>query len=321
MWLCPQIYTRRREVNNDQIIGIDFNDKKYVIVEKVAKTMLESLKASNAKKGKKSDAIYEEACKKYPEMKETISLDVFKSYLSSISRKQDSEITREIGKHGYYLKEPPSEEELASSEIETGIIDVKKEPEKLIERVEREQERKSNEKKLYPILTNWLQEQEFRTKDTSSMRTMDRWSNPDITGIRVEENLHSYEIEIATIEAKVTNDNFQYDIFEAVSHRRFSNRAYFAFAGPTEMMRKPDHELRYYSELYNVGVLLVAMDQSLFNEFKAGKVAELDPDDIDIYEIYSSLYETKQNRWQKDFLKALSIVESGQLWTWGETLK
>lgn len=109
------------------------------------------------------------------------------------------------------------------------------------------------------------------------MKGMGKWGNQDITGIVVDESLGSYDIELVTIEAKTTNKNYQYDFFEAVSHKRFSNRVYFSFASTANFLRENSDELRYYSELYGVGVVVIALEEPHFNEYTEGKLQKLIP--------------------------------------------
>mgnify|MGYP006974890755 CR=1 FL=1 len=52
----------------------------------------------------------------------------------------------------------------------------------------------------------------------------------DVVGLKVSEGLLGQrDLEVATIEAKLTRKSWKQVFFEAVSHKRFSHRAYFAF--------------------------------------------------------------------------------------------
>jgi hypothetical protein len=46
------------------------------------------------------------------------------------------------------------------------------------------------------------------------------------------------EINVVTIEAKLGFESWEVDFFQAVSQRRFANRAYFAFALPESLADK-----------------------------------------------------------------------------------
>lgn len=275
-------------------------------VEGAAIIALEKMKASPQKK-KKGGAIYKKACELDPSYVSQVSENVFKSYLSGLSRKQSSRIVKDAGSHGYYLKDPlPEAENALALSKDDGVA----EP-------DQKKERKENEKLLYPILEAWLQSQGYRTKDTSTMKGMGRWGNPDITGIIVDESLGSFDIELVTIEAKITHLNFRYDFFEAVSHKRFSNRVYFAFAATSNFLRENHDELRYYSELYGVGVVVIAIEEPHFKKYEEGELKEVDTDLVDVYEVFSAIHEPRLRRWQKSFLEQLNINSTKDLWSWG----
>lgn len=308
--------------NEVETVTVNFNGKKYDVVRDVSIEILTDLGATSAINRKKTEEIYTEGVAKYHQLSEKVTLETFKAYMSTVSREQNSIITRDIGRHGYYLR--------AKNVIEQNV-----EPEQLSETTggapvsavdyeeaaKRSNERKSLEKQLYPLLSTWLMGQGYRVQMTDTVRRLGKWGNPDITGIKVENHLGNTEIEIATIEAKISSTNYQQDMFQAVSHRRFANRAYFAFAAPFDVVRKSNEELRYYSELYNVGVLVVAMEAEDFEKFVGGEIGKLDMEEIDIYELYSAPFEYKQIRWQKDFLEALEIKDQKSLWIWGDTLE
>jgi len=91
------------------------------------------------------------------------------AYLSSLSlwvRNPSSKIICPGRKQGYY-----------TSETLPGLLDEGDvEPETSIEKVVR---RKEREKLLYPVLKGWLMGQGFRAKDTSTIKAMGGWGNPD----------------------------------------------------------------------------------------------------------------------------------------------
>lgn len=283
------------------------DNKITLLGEKEAINALEELNANQTNK-KKGAEIYTKACQIYPDYTQTVSEKSFKKYLSDLSRNPESRIVKDVGSHGYYLKSV-HEEEIEEIPSEEGVLSDEPTDKK---------ERKENEKLLYPILEDWLQSQGYRTKDTSLMKAMGRWGNPDVTGIMVDESLGaSFDIEIATIEAKITHKNYRYDFFEAVSHKRFANRVYFAFAAPTNFLRENRDELRYYSELYGVGVVVVALEDAHFQEYTKGQLKEIDMDLVDVSEVLSATFEPRLRRWQKNFLEQLGISNTKELWSWG----
>lgn len=278
---------------------------KYLEALKIATESLKKLKAKDSENKKKADEIYDYIKKNYPSFAKEMPLQNFRVYLSAFIRDDKSEIVKESGRNGYYLK--IAEEDLSEEE---------KKPKAYIE------------KKLYPILEQWLQQKGYRTKDTSNMKIMGKWGNPDITGIKIEQYLGNTEIEILTIEVKPTFTNFYQLFFEAVSHRRWANRVYFAFAAPlSEILQKDKEELLYFSELFHVGIVAISMEDDIFKKFKNGQIdfneesLKSNPEiSYDIYEISSTLYESKQLKWQKQFLEALGIENPVDVGKWGSQI-
>jgi hypothetical protein len=275
------------------------------VVEEVTIKALEDLKATPKRK-KTGHEIYAKACQMQADFSSSMNEGNFKSYLSSLSRNSESRIVKDAGSHGYYLRESGIASQLATEE--SPLIEIED---------ENKQQRKENEKLIYPILTTWLQSLGYRTKDTSQMKKMGRWGNPDITGIIVNESIGARDIELATIEAKITHLNYRYDFFEAVSHKRFANRVYFAFAATGNFLRENNEELRYYSELYGVGVVVIVLEDPHFKDYIDGKLEQIDTDRVDVYEIFSSTFEPRLGRWQKTFLDQLGITNTQELWGWG----
>lgn len=178
--------------------------------------------------------------------------------------------------------------------------------------------RVERESLFYPTTERWLNSQGYRSADTSSGRKLGRWGNPDITGIRGVEHFGVVHVEVATIEVKPSIESWEYWIFEAVSHRRFANRAYFAFAHPWELLEKVPDELRYYAELYQIGVLILGTDDEVYDNIIRGEVpASLEPDDIEIIEKYPAPRTTLLPEYQQQYLGALEINNQQQLWGWG----
>jgi hypothetical protein len=277
---------------------------KYSEALSIATESLKKLKAVNFENKKGADEIYDYIKKNNPSFVKEMPLQNFRVYLSAFIRDDNSEIVKEGGKNGYYLK-------IAEEDISE----------------EGKKPKASIEKKLYPILEQWLQQKGYRTKDTSNMKIMGKWGNPDITGIKIDQYLQNTEIEITTIEVKPTFDNFHQLFFEAVSHRRWANRVYFAFAAPSEFLQKDNEELRYFSELFHVGIVVISMEYVIYRKFLKGQI-DLDEESstlnsessYEIYEMSSTLYESKQLKWQKQFLEALGIKNPVDVGSWGKQI-
>ncbi len=236
--------------------------------------------------------------------------NTFKQYLSKWVKDPTCEINRLSKQQGYYLS-------AAAKALEANADEPVIEPQAKIDEGRREKE-----KLLYPVLLNWLIEQEYRAKITATGRANGWWGNPDITGIICDESFGNLSLEVATIEVKLSDKGWKQWIFEAISHRRFANRSYFAFAYPSELIKKLDSELRYFSELFQIGVLVIAMDQDQFDELQSGKLTiAVEDDDVDIIELYSAPYAPVQPRFQKEYLLSLKITSTPEVARWGQGLE
>jgi hypothetical protein len=252
-------------------------------------------------------ALYEEAEKTFPEMSE-VAKNTFIQYMSAISKDVDSLITTQGRKQGYYLSETAKNIEniIESSEV------VVSEDETL------PQQRKQKEILLYEVLEGWLITQGFQSANVSAGRSLGKWGNPDIAGIGAVDTFQGLSIEVVTIEAKTSLDNWEQWIFEAISHRRFANRSYFAFAHPEEMLKKIPQDMRYYAELYNIGVLVISLENELFKKLINGELEKsINAEDVDIIEIFSAPYNFVQPKFQIKFCNALGISTAKDLYQWG----
>jgi len=253
-----------------------------------------------------SKQLKEEAEKEFSEESPICAKNTFGQYLSRASLDAESKITsaKHEGKKGYYLLKKSLVVSSGEDSIGKG-----RETNKLIKK----------EILLYPILVSWLTAQGYQSKDISLKRSLGKWGNPDVAGIQVEDNLGMKSIEVLTIEAKISIDNWEQWIFEAVSHRRFANRVYFAFAHPEETIEKIPSEMRYYAELYNIGILILSMENETFKEFQSGNFRkEFDDSNITIIEKFTAPYNYVQPKYILQFCRALNINDSKQLYTWGE---
>lgn len=218
------------------------------------------------------------------------------SHMSSAVRDENTKIRRVPGRFTYHLlAEPPSanavpvQEELAAATEE--VQRSEDAPAEVIKYTKRESA-------LYPTLRDWLSARGFQAEDTSRYKAGGTWGNPDVTGIRIAEGFVGYrELEIVTIEAKSSIANWRQYIFEAVSHKRFAHRAYFAFAfgsdEPTLSAIPEAESLRQYAERFSVGVLVVFLPAEVFrklHEDKNGKV-EIKSDEARVEELWPANYE------------------------------
>lgn len=294
--------------------------KTYDKVKCVCEYILETRNIRDNNVALSSSELFESAKIEFPLIFQNFSRATFFQYLSNIAKDTESQINCLGKKKGYYLsaiaksiekliEQPQQEVSLVGQEL----VNKDKEQEKTRSRVQKEV-------LLYPVLETWLIAQGYQSSDISSGRIMGRWGNPDLAGINAIDNFNGLSLELVTIEAKVSLENWEQWIFEAVAHRRFANRSYFAFAHPDETISKIPKDMRYYAELYNIGVLVLALENDVFTRLVAGELVEpLQVEDVDILEIYSAPYNFVQPRYQLKFCSdALGITSIKKLYQWGK---
>ena len=286
-----------------RLIPDDFNEwNNFDKVKWLSEEILSRRNANSSEKALPNTIIYEEVKTVYESI--DILESTFKKYLSDLVKSTKSPVNCLGRKQGYYLAE----------EAKRAVEEIKKEEE---EETEQRTQRHEKEKLLYPLLEEWLVDKGYRSSNTSSIRRLGRWGNPDVVGLDVVEYLGDIKVEVVTIEAKTSFFDWEHWFFEAVSHRRFANRSYFAFAHPFEAISLIPQDMRYYSELYSVGVIVIGMETSHFELLKNGELSEIDINDVDIQEIYSAPYNHTQPKYQSKFLEALEIRDVRSLYNWG----
>jgi hypothetical protein len=112
------------------------------------------------------------------------------------------------------------------------------------------------EKHLYPLIKTWLEASEYISADVSSLKAGGQWGNPDLLGVMRVEILGAAEIELVSVEAKLSEANWERFIFEAVSHKRFANRSWFCYRTATQYPPLPKN-MAYYAERYKVGIIQI----------------------------------------------------------------
>jgi hypothetical protein len=219
-------------------------------------------------------------------------------YLTRACSDPNTNISREAGRYNYVLVDKKAAIKIDAEEQETynnNTIEAS---------IDIEEDKKSKkayaqrEAKLYELLAEWFQSAGYKAEDTSSTRVGGIWGNPDITGLMIIDNpLGGQSIEIGTIEAKISTTNWRKEFFEAVSHKRFSHRAYFAFAVGAE---KPSIDyidnyidVRKYAEKYKVGVIVVFMEPEKYKTLIHGNISTLDLriDEVVVTEIWPATYD------------------------------
>lgn len=215
------------------------------------------------------------------------------TYLTRAISDPDTKIAREPGKYSLVLKDKSKDLNLepASDETENTETCIPEQKKDTIERQKREDA-------LYKLLSEWFISRNYNAEVTAHIKKGDQWGNPDIVGIMlIDDPFGNQQIEIGTIEAKISLNNWRKEFFEAVSHKRFSNRAYFAFAvgakEPSIQSIREYEQLRSYGEKYNVGILAVFMDAKDYQQLIKDDVSKLKLalDDVIVTEIWPAMYD------------------------------
>ncbi|MEH2270578.1 MAG: hypothetical protein V7K68_19550 [Nostoc sp.] len=250
------------------------------------------------------------AQKEFSEQFGDFSKNTFLQYLSNTVKDTESLINCLGKKKGYYISSTAKE-----------VVEKLNENENIADKNEETTAgaRRQKETRLYPVLESWLIAQGYQSSNVSSNRSLGKWGNPDLAGVNALDNFSGLSLEVVTIEAKISLENWEQWIFEAVSHRRFANRSYFAFAHPEETISKIPQDIRYYAELYNIGVLVLSLENEIFQKLIGGNLQKpLESEDVDIVEIYSAPYNFVQPRYQIKFCNALGITCTKELYQWGK---
>lgn len=293
--------------------GTDMQNEKFAWgetsteIEKLAIEVLKSMDALDVDHSLNGTNLLAEVRKTKPGINE----NTFRQTISFLAKSDLSIITKVDGKHGYYISET-----VERSHIEE---EVGKAPEKRITK---------REYALYPVLSIWLRDQGYRVgREIFNRKINETWGNPDIAGVKIDEHLSKFELEIVTIEAKPSkdkwNNNWRIDIFEAISHRRFANRVYFAFAHK-QGDKIPDlAEMKYYCELYNIGLLIIELSPVLFTRFETLDISEDGFSDedfglINVSERVPASFNRVPLSYQQSFCKkTLEINEMADLFAFG----
>ncbi|WP_146111611.1 hypothetical protein [Defluviimonas denitrificans] len=167
----------------------------------------------------------------------------------------DSLIKSRKGRRGgYFLGEPES----FNGSDGTVPIETKKE--------------KTLEKHLWPVVVDWLRLNkpvERISSDIANRKSGGVWSNPDIVGLNIVEELGFFDVEITTLEVKTSLSNWRYFFFEAVSHKRISERVYFVYRSRSDIANELKSELLRYAEKYGVGLIELQMDDGEYDALTA----------------------------------------------------
>lgn len=246
------------------------------------------------------------------------------SYLTRASKEPNGLILREPGSYGYLLRSvtpvtPPPVPIVGGATPEAPAESATPLPHQppvqptptSTQPPSEDAQRAQREQKLYQIFADWLTSTGFQAEDTSTARSGGSWGNPDVVGIRTAQTIEGNALyEIATMEAKLTSNDWKRQFFEAVSHKRFADRVYFAFSYGADTPSVSDiegyDELRAYAEKYRIGVVVVFFDVATHTKLVSGTRSEIDSLSLDegrVEEIWPAVLDTSSQFLRDEFLR------------------
>lgn len=234
---------------------------------------------------------------------ETHPQGVIFSYLSRAANHDEESRIVSGGPHGGYSLERAAE--AAADAPEERVV------EKLQPADEPEQF-KPLEKHLYPLLQAWLRASEYIAEDVSVLKRGGQWGNPDLLGVSRIEILGTSEIEVVSVEAKLSELSWERFIFEAVSHKRFANRSWYCYRTNTPYPALPKN-MAYYAERYKVGIIQIYLTdpelEALSRNDEAGTQQEKALGFLDrVQERVRALYEPVPLQEKKAFLDRANMT-------------
>ena len=195
---------------------------------------------------------------------------------------------------GYFYIESPSEDE-----------DIAKEDE--------ENRKNICEKDLYPIVELWLREKKQYgvISEVHNKTRNKKWGNPDIVGVNVYDEFGVRYLEVVTIEVKPNLKDWRQYIFEAVSHKRFADRAYFMFWVTEAEGMKDLEEMYMYADKYKVGLCQITISEGDLKGWEGKSEGEkLEIIDGCIIELFPAPIDDAITREKLYFLKNLGVVSN-----------
>jgi len=286
--------------------------KKYEVARDLAREALNALLVNGKAKASGAEMLNWVRANR-PDQVEAVEKSWY-SFLTYMQTDPDSWVAREPGQYGFLLRQPEQ-----APPPEQPVVETQPDLAQLAVRVQRE-------KRLYSILVNWLHSWEFQAEDTSQRKRGGPWGNPDVVGIRTHEGLGStLHIELASIEAKISEADWRRVFFEAVSHKRFADRTYFAFAygsdHPTIAKLPELEQLREYGEKFRVGILVVFMEPALHQVLLGGQAAQIQEITLDmvrIEEVWPAVHDPVPLSMRERFLReVLEINDVKSLMSYG----
>lgn len=178
------------------------------------------------------------------------------------------------------------------------------------------------EQHLWPIVSLWLRKAKSVARTSYQVANLKRggvWSNPDVVGLSTFEDLGFFDVEVVTAEVKPNLNNWRYFFFEAVSHKRFSERSYFVYRDDTGGSH--ESELRQYAEKYGVGLVKMDFsDDDVKNLAKWKAIGDVDKVQYleAFVEIIPAPFDPISVRDKVNFLNQIGVVKKKDLHEFGD---
>lgn len=194
-------------------------------------------------------------------------------------------------------------------------------PAKSEEATEKEEnkDQRRHEKHLWPLVALWFMASKGVSRascDVANFKRGGLWSNPDVVCLNITEALGFFDVEIWTAEVKTSLNQWKQYFFEAVAHKRFSERVYFVYVGrESEETRL---ELLTYAEKYDVGLVEIQITEDQFSGICEGYKLEDAASLFDNFvEIAPAPYDPVSVKDKVDYLRRMGLTERRSLYEFG----
>lgn len=180
-----------------------------------------------------------------------------------------------------------------------------------------------HEERLWAPFARWLLMNKRPTRVSSHVASLTKggaWGNPDVVGLAPLQRLGFFDVEVSTIEVKPSLHRWEYFFFEAVSHKRFSERSYFGFYDP-EPKKSDLEKLFVYAEKYGVGLLWLNVPSEEYEELTDWDSRSADAQalllDEGMTELFPAAFSPVELVEKCDFLERLGIKSQDQIYSFG----
>lgn len=233
--------------------------------------------------------------------------------LLDASKSSKSRIRSRKGRTGgYFLVEPDvlKEDQPRDSSISRDLVQDQSASDKTLE------------KHLWPLITYWLKRQKnlgHASHEYANLKSGGKWGNPDVLALDPLDRLGFFNVEVTSVEVKPSMSNWEYYFFEAVSHKRFAERSYYAFRYD-EAKAEQLSSLLDYAEKFGVGLLKIELDDAQFTAMTAwDEMAEVDKLQLvdQVVEVIPAPFQAVNLSEKVNFLERVGIKYKEQIYQFG----